>query len=267
CVVVLILACYHAVLFRGHQFAYRDAGHFYYPLYRVVQQEWEAGRVPLWNPWQNGGTPLLGMPLAAVLYPRKLPYAVLPYPQAARAYVLAHTIVALLGMLAMGRALGLSDTGSTIAALSYAFGAPVLSLYSNVIYLVGAAWAPWGFRAILRLATPGHRRALIELAAFLALQVLGGDPESAYWTAASGAVYAGVAAFARERTPVEASGRRAPAVPIVLAMVAAWLALVLGADLVATRGWAPGWLSSGPLLWTAWGLGLIVFVVRRSRRA
>src|SRR5262249_28593638 len=44
-------------------------------------------------------------------------------------------------------------------------------------------------------------------------------------------------------------------------------ALVLGADLVATRGWAPGWLSSGPLLWTAWALGLIVLVVRRSRRA
>ena len=204
CVVVLMLACYHAVLFRGHQFAYRDAGHFYYPLYRVVQQEWEAGRAPLWNPWQNGGTPLLGTPMAAVLYPGKLLYAVLPYPQAARSYVLAHTIVALLGMLAMGRALGLSSTGSMISALSYAFGAPVLSLYSNVIFLVGAAWAPWGFRAILRLATPGHRWAVVELAVVLALQVLGGDPESAYWTAASGALYAGVVAFARERTPGEA---------------------------------------------------------------
>src|SRR5262249_26792685 len=79
CTLALVLSCFHAVLFQGEQFAYRDAGHFYYPLYRVVQQEWAAGRWPLWNPWQNGGAPLLGMPMAAVLYPGKLIYALLPY--------------------------------------------------------------------------------------------------------------------------------------------------------------------------------------------
>src|SRR5262249_48289315 len=79
CSLALVLSCFHAVLFQGDQFAYRDAGHFYYPLYRVVQQEWAAGRWPLWNPWQNGGAPLLGMPMAAVLYPGKLIYALLPY--------------------------------------------------------------------------------------------------------------------------------------------------------------------------------------------
>ena len=123
CALALLLACFHAVLFRGHQFAFRDAGHFYYPLYRVVQQEWAAGRWPLWNPWQNAGTPLLGMPMAAVLYPGKLLYAALPYPQAARWYIIAHVLVAVMGMLAMARALGLSWTGSTIAAFGYAFGA------------------------------------------------------------------------------------------------------------------------------------------------
>ena len=198
CTLALVVACFHAVFFRGHQFAYRDSGHFYYPLYRVVQQEWEAGRWPLWNPRQNGGTPLLGMPMAAVLYPGKLIYAAMPYHLAARYYVLAHTIVALLGMLALGRALGLSAIGASIAAIGYAFGAPVLSQYSNVIFLVGAAWLPRGFRAIHRIVAMKTRWGILELAVVLALQVLGGDPEAALLDRRRRGLYAGVLAFARE---------------------------------------------------------------------
>ncbi|HEX8203160.1 MAG TPA: hypothetical protein VF590_21975, partial [Isosphaeraceae bacterium] len=57
CVAALVVACYGAALFRGEQFGYRDAAHFYYPLYLRVQQEWGAGRLPLWSPEENGGMP------------------------------------------------------------------------------------------------------------------------------------------------------------------------------------------------------------------
>jgi hypothetical protein len=266
CALALVLSCFHTVLFRGHQFAYRDAGHFYYPLYRLVQQEWAAGRWPLWNSWQNGGTPLLGMPMAAVLYPGKLIYALLPYAQAARVYVIAHTIVALLGMLALGRTLRLSGIGSSLAALSFAFGTPVLSLHSNVIYLVGAAWIPWGFRAIRRLTDPGHRWAAIELAIVLALQVLGGDPESAYLTVASGALYAGVLAFTPEGPPAEVPRRRKVFVSIALAMAATWSILVLAAGHAAARGWSPTWPADGLGVSVVFGVAFAILLVWRAHR-
>src|SRR5258706_15003164 len=60
CLLSLLLACYGNALFRGGQFSYRDAAHYYYPLYERVQQEWDAGRWPLWEPEENGGMPLLG---------------------------------------------------------------------------------------------------------------------------------------------------------------------------------------------------------------
>src|SRR3954447_7022220 len=78
CLTALVLGCFGPVLLRDRQFAFRDAGHYYYPLYRRVQQEWEAGRWPLWMPEANAGMPLLGNPTAAVLYPGKLLYASLP---------------------------------------------------------------------------------------------------------------------------------------------------------------------------------------------
>jgi len=91
------------------------------------------GRWPLWEPGENGGTPLLSNPLAAVLYPGKVLYALLTYAWAARTYVIAHTVIAFLGMLALGRSCG-------------------VSWMTNVLVL--AAWAAAG----IGIARRWHRR-------------------------------------------------------------------------------------------------------------
>ena len=79
CFLGVLLFVYHPVLFEDEQFSGGNVAYFDYPLYLRVQQEWNAGRLPLWNPWQNGGMPLLGNPMAAVLYPGKVVHALLPY--------------------------------------------------------------------------------------------------------------------------------------------------------------------------------------------
>ncbi len=190
CVVALVLACFGPALLHGQQFGFRDAAHYYYPLYQRVQQEWDAGRVPLWEPEENGGMPLLGNPTAAVLYPGKLIYAALPYPWAARMYIVAHVLLALGTTFVLSRHWGVSRTGSAIAALSYAFGAPVLFQYCNVIYLVGAAWTPLALYAADLWVRLGRRWGLTILALVLALQTLGGDPQSSYVTGLCAASYA-----------------------------------------------------------------------------
>src|SRR5262249_8579997 len=141
------------------------------------------------------GQPLLGDPMAAVLYPGKVLYAWLPHAWAARLYVIAHTILAFLGLLALARSCGVSWAGACLGGLSYAFGAPVLLLYGNPLLLVGAAWTPWGLCAIDRLLRQGRRRGVAELAVVLALQVLGGDAEAGYLTVVCGAGYALVLAI------------------------------------------------------------------------
>ena len=190
CALILLLVCFRAVLFGGEQFAYRDAGHFYYPLYHRIQQEWAAGRWPLWDPWQNAGMPLLGMPMSAVFYPGKILYATLAFPWAVRLYTVAHVVIAWGGMFALARAWSQSTMAAGLAAMAYAFGAPVLFQYCNVIYLVGAAWVPWGFLTLEWLLHQKRRWGLLGLALVLSLQVLGGDPEAAYLTVLCGGGYA-----------------------------------------------------------------------------
>ena len=61
CFLGLLTVVYRPVLFDQQQFAWDNAASHYYPLYLRVNQEWHAGRWPLWDPGQNAGIPLLGI--------------------------------------------------------------------------------------------------------------------------------------------------------------------------------------------------------------
>ena len=259
CAMTLVVVIFRSVLFEDGQFAFRDSATYYYPLYLKVQLEWQAGRIPLWDTGQNAGMPLLGNPTAAVLYPGKLLYAILPYSWAARVYVISHIILAYAGMLAFGRTVGLSRAASNLAGLSYAFGGPVLSQYCNVIYLVGAAWIPWGLRALDRLLRQGKPRGGTELALILALQVLGGDAEATYVTFLCGVLYA-VWLSLHER----AGFFRYLTWSRVMYVASGWLLLVLGAAWIRPAwGYSPSEHSVSLTLWSLIALALAWRSVRR----
>ena len=59
-------------IFADRMFAFRDSAHFYYPLFQFVQDQWNAGRLPLENPYENLGMPLAADAAASVFYPGKL---------------------------------------------------------------------------------------------------------------------------------------------------------------------------------------------------
>lgn len=181
CVGLLFLLLFGAVLFQDRNFVYRDAGHFYYPFFRRVAQEWSAGRVPLWNPDENGGEPLLANPTASVFYPLKLLY-ILPSGLAYKLYLLAHLPLAAWTTYVAARGWGQSRAGATFAALTYAFSGFVIFQLYNVVFLCGAAWLPlalWAGDSLVRAPRTGWA---ILLAVTLSLQVLGGDPQIAYLT-------------------------------------------------------------------------------------
>jgi hypothetical protein len=261
CPLLLGLASFWPVLFQDRQFGYRDAGDYYYPLYLRVQQEWRAGRLPLWEPEENGGVPLLGNPTACVLYPAKLIYAALPYPWAARFYIITHVGIAYLAMWILMRGWGVGHSAAALAATGYAFGGPVLLQYCNVIFLVGAAWLPLAFHFADRWLRLAERRSLAWLAMVLAVQTLGGDPEAAYISLLAAAAYA----VGLSLTLAEANGRlrrRSVALAIVLAYVVLlvwqlWYERSGGLSgaagrLTAERLAAGGWLAVAATILVHW---------------
>ncbi len=173
-------------LFGSGTFAFRDAGHFYYPLFRLIGDEWAAGSVPLWNPYENLGQPLLGNPTSSVFYPGKLIFALpLGYDCNYKLYILAHLLLAAWAAYRLARQLGSSVEAAGVCSLSYAFCGNVLFQYANVVFLVGAAWLPLAMLAVgkgLGVRGQGLGRAgwAVVLGILLAMMVLGGDPQMAY---------------------------------------------------------------------------------------
>ena len=212
----LWLWLFAGVMFGNRNFGYRDAAHFYYPLYQLIQNEWGAGRIPLWNPYDDGGQPLLANPTAGVLYPFKLIFALpVPYRVSYAAYILWHLLQALLSAAWVARSWGTSRLAAVMAGISFAFCGNVLFQYCNVVFLVGAAWLPvawWCGERMLRLKS---WPSAVGLGVCLALMVLGGDPQLAYVAGVSVAGYV-VVLWWQNRLPLgprsrkKSSGANAP---------------------------------------------------------
>ncbi len=178
---VLLVWLFAPALGGGSSFAFRDAAHYYHPLFQYVRQEWGAGRLPLWNPYENLGVPLVAENTSSVFYPGKLLFALpLDYTWLYNLYIVAHVALAAGTCYRLARHFSSSVLGSGMAALSYAFCGSVLFQYCNAIFLVGAAWLPLAWLYADRLLRQRKRGAAIGLGVTLALIVLGGDPHLAY---------------------------------------------------------------------------------------
>ena len=196
------------------RFSYRDVAFYYYPLFQQIQNEWNRGRLPLWNPNVNLGQPLAADPTASVFYPGKIVFFlsninILSFATCFKLYVWIH--IALMFILAyrLARRLRVSASGAAFSALVYAFSGQTLFQYSNVIYLVGAAWAPALFIYsvdFFRAPTfSGKTRALLKLSVVQSITVLGGEPQIVYLALLT-SVIAGL--FASTRTTNEENARQ-----------------------------------------------------------
>lgn len=215
--IALSVAAAVAVLFGPaisgrYGFAYRDAAHFYHPLFEFVQAEWSAGRVPLWNPYENLGQPLAGDATSSVFYPGKLLFALpLDFTLLFNLYVVAHVALAAYTSFRLARRLGTSTLAAGLAAFAYAFSGDVLFQYSNVVFLVGAAWLPLALELGDRMLRARSWRAALAAGVVLGLMVTGGDPQMAY----NAVLLVGLEALilwctARREQPAEASSSRRP---------------------------------------------------------
>jgi hypothetical protein len=180
-----------AALFGSDLFVFRDAADFYQPLFQFTRSQWLCGSLPLWNPYENLGMPLAGNATSSVFYPGTQIF-LLPwdYAWSYKIYVLAHVLLAAATAYRTARRFGSSVEASGLCALCYAFGGNVLYQYTNVVFLVGAAWLPAALEAADRMLVGRSFAAAVGLGVILALMTLGGDPQAAYHAGLLAATYA-----------------------------------------------------------------------------
>jgi hypothetical protein len=136
-------------------------------------------QVPLWNPHIMGGRPFLGNAQSAIFSPFTWPALILPFWKSLALIAALKLFVAALGTWFLGRAVGMRFGGAFVAGLVFAFGTFFVAWLAwplaNVFALI--PWLLFATEAVIR--RPGPLPAA-GLAVAVALQFLGGHPESSF---------------------------------------------------------------------------------------
>jgi hypothetical protein len=178
----------------------RDVTYQVEPWLLFLRHELRAGRLPLWNPHQSAGCPYWSNGSSAPLFPLHLLFVLLTPRLGLLLLPWLRLVLAGCGAWALAAELGLSRPAAVLAAVIYPLSGTVTSF---LLYPMSNAHAllPWVFLAVERLAAgrdapagawAAARRAALgaaPLALLGGLQLMGGHPETAVYTALLTALY------------------------------------------------------------------------------
>lgn len=148
------------------------------PWRSMVFEAWSRGELPLWNPYQLMGTPLLANSQSAGFYPPHILMGVLRVPVYPAITFLAwlHLFWAGMGVYALVRRLGGLRVGGVVAGVSFSLSAFMLAWTPLPSVTTTVSWIPWVLAAVVYLFSPDSktRLAIIGLALSLGMMLLGG---------------------------------------------------------------------------------------------
>lgn len=164
----------------------------------LVARALGQGELPLWNPYNGLGSPLLADGQSQPLAPFFLPFLAWPNPWVYSLVLVAQLIFGGIGMERLLKALGCGPWARAVGAAAFAFNPYTLKYlaYCNVWAYV---WFPWVFWAAWRMAA--DPRAWRGFAVAVALMGMSGHPEEAFMGAVAGFLFYAIQAWARGGAP------------------------------------------------------------------
>jgi hypothetical protein len=152
------------------------------PWLEFARRELLAARLPLWNPHQDGGVPLLGNGQSALGSPLLFPALLLGVAHGWNITVLARLLAALAGAYFWLRDRGRTPIAASLGALAFALSGAFVAWLEHP-HTLAAAPVPLLLLFAGRVAERPAARSIVGLAIATALVLLGGHPETAFLAA------------------------------------------------------------------------------------
>ena len=159
-----------------------DALGQYYPWRAFVARELHAGRLPLWNPHQFCGTPLLANGQSAVFYLLNFVFWILDPAYVFGVSAFLHTLLASFGTYFLAQKWKMSRAASLLSAIGFAFCGYLAAWIMLPTLANTAAWLPLLLLVADRSSSEEKRsrsrfRASCILSCLLACALLAGHPQ------------------------------------------------------------------------------------------
>lgn len=155
-----------------------DIPFYYHPIQLQIRADLHKGILPLWDPYEGGGLPLLGYPQSAALFPITWLSFLLPFWSSLGWLAAARLLLASGGMYLFCRDLRLRRGSSLLGAIAFAFGLGYVVWLEHID--VADVWMmmPWMLLAARWVCTRGSLLAGALLGGVCGLSWLGGHTES-----------------------------------------------------------------------------------------
>jgi Bacterial membrane protein YfhO len=152
----------------------------YEPYVKVLHDDMVHRWLPLWDPYVGSGAPLLANMAPAVLSPMRLIVASVEKPAFWDFYLLLRLFLAAFFTYLFAREVGIGFTGSLVAGIAFSLSGHFI-YYINMADLDAQIWLPALLLATHKLAEKPTYRKFAITAVLIALIILGGMPESAFF--------------------------------------------------------------------------------------
>jgi hypothetical protein len=175
------------------------------PWLQMARRELLAGRLPLWNPHQSGGVPLLGNAVSALGSPLVWPILAFGVAAAWNLSLLLRLLVALGGAFLWLRDLGRSTSAAFMGATAFALSGPFIAWLEHPQTLTAAA-TPFVLLFAQGLVRGPSREDFVGLCLATYLVVSGGHPETLMMAALLSAAWVAAQSGGRARAALRPIG-------------------------------------------------------------
>jgi hypothetical protein len=155
----------------------------------LVRESWRSMTVPLWNPFNGAGYPLMANGQSSAFSPFRFLTLPLPLGKALTAEASLKILVALLFTFLFCRERGRSTLASILAAIAFGFGG-FITIWIHFPLVTTACFLPVVMYLIERMARRPSPGAFAALALVWAAIIFGGHPETAAHIGLLSAAYA-----------------------------------------------------------------------------
>ncbi|MBA2459275.1 MAG: hypothetical protein H0V43_10025 [Gemmatimonadales bacterium] len=177
-VVTVVFLMANQMLLRGAAVGRWDADGQFYPYYVLVADYARAMRLVQWDPWSNGGLPILGDPQLGAFSPVNIGLGLLTGGTSSgfRVYWLLLWWLGGVGMLMLGRHLGAPAWGACAVALGFLFCGVYTGNAQHTSWIVAFSLLPLTIWRLDVALMSGRLQAAAEAGAVWGLSALAGYP-------------------------------------------------------------------------------------------
>jgi hypothetical protein len=173
----LIFFYFHKVLLSSHIFVERDLSAFFIPPRYLWVSLVESFQMPLWNPHNSSGIPLLATLQPGIFYPPHIFYLFLPFNVVWNWIIILHFVFSGATVYWFLRYMKASPLASFVGGAIFMLSGYLFSIHNLLTHLLAVPWFPLVVMFSLKYLEGKQTRHIVLTGIFVTMEFLAGAPE------------------------------------------------------------------------------------------